>query len=48
MIISVPLFYPYPTAEMGVLMFLQILEMARLWKSWPYAKKWRNYLRLFL
>jgi hypothetical protein len=48
MMISLPLFYSVVYAQMGVLLFIQIVELGRFWKTWPFQSKSRNYIRLSL
>jgi len=48
MMISLPLFYDTAYAQMGVLSFVQLLEIIRFSKTWPFASKKRNYFRLSL
>jgi len=48
MIVSLPIFYDYPTTLIGVLIALQIMEMVRFCVTWPYANRKRNFFRLFL
>ena len=48
MIICLPLFYDAQYAQMGVLLFIQLLELVRMWKIWPFVSKARNWLRFSL
>jgi hypothetical protein len=48
MILSVPMFLPYPTFLNGVLLGLQLLETIRFCLSWPFVSTCRNIYRLFL
>lgn len=48
MMISLPLFYSVTYAQMGVLLFIQIIELVRFWKTWPFTSDKRNYFRLSL
>lgn len=48
MMISLPLFYSVTYAQMGVLAFLQVIELIRFWKTWPFASNKRNLFRLSL
>jgi hypothetical protein len=48
MMISLPLFYSVTYAQMGILCFLQVIELIRFWKTWPFASGKRNMFRLSL
>lgn len=48
MIITLPLFYSVLYAQVGILMFLQLLEVVRVWIVWPFVSSFRNYFRLSL
>lgn len=48
MVISLPLFYPALFAQMGVLFSIQLLELFRFWKTWPFLSNKRNWFRLSL
>jgi hypothetical protein len=48
MIISMPLFYNTPYAQMGILFIIQFFEILRFWFVWPFVSKRRNYIRLSL
>ena len=48
MILSVPLFYAYPSVEMGILMAIQTFEIVRFCITWPFVSKCRNLVRLAL
>lgn len=46
--ISLPLFYSVTYAQMGILAFIQLLEMFRVWKTWPFLSFSRNVIRMTL
>ena len=48
MMISLPLFYSVTYAQMGILAFIQLLEMFRVWKTWPFLSFKRNVIRMTL
>lgn len=33
---------------MAILSFVQLMEIVRMWNTWPYVSKGRNYIRLSL
>lgn len=46
MMISLPLFYAIPHAQMSMLVFIELLEIVRLLIVWPFASKLRNIFKL--
>ena len=46
--ISLPLFYTTRNAQIGVLMVIQLFEIARFIVVWPFKSKIRNFIRLAL
>ena len=48
MMICLPLFYSTTYAQMTILFIVQLLELFRFWKVWPFLSTRRNYLRLSL
>lgn len=48
MIITLPLFYSSSYAQMGILFFIQTLEIIRMWVVWPFISTRRNWLRFSL
>lgn len=48
MMLTFPLFYVSGNTALCVLMVVQALEIARFCLTWPFAKRWRNILRLCL
>jgi hypothetical protein len=48
MMISLPLFYNTTYAQMAILLALQLVEALRVWYTWPFVSKKRNWLRFSL
>lgn len=48
MVIGAALFYNFPPYAAATLIILELFEIVRFLLSWPYAVKWRNYVRLSL
>lgn len=48
MMLAFPFFYETGDIVLGVLIGIQLLEIARFCLTWPFAKRWRNWLRLVL
>lgn len=46
--ISLPLFYSVVYAQMAILFVLQLMELIRFYKTWPFVSAKRNYYRLSL
>lgn len=48
MMICLPIFYSTKNAQVGVLICIQIIEMARFIAIWPFHSKVRNFIRFGL
>jgi hypothetical protein len=48
MLITLPIFYYTPHAQICVLMLIQLLECIRFLVVWPFKNKIRNFIRLGL
>lgn len=48
MMLTFPLFYEQGNIVLGVLTAIQLLEIVRFCVTWPFAKRWRNWLRFAL
>lgn len=48
MMLVFPFFYDSGQAVLGLLVCIQLLEIVRFCVTWPFAKRWRNWLRLVL
>ena len=46
--VSLPMFYETPYAQVSVLIALQVMEIARFIATRPYAYLWRNIVRFLL
>lgn len=48
MMLAFPFFYDSGSTVLAVLIALQCLEIGRFCLTWPFAKRWRNWMRLAL